>query len=271
MTKIKIDSGKCTNCLTCTKACSMGHLYAKGGMPNVNREKQCITCLQCISSCKSSAVECNGIPITITPEDKASPSIMRRSHRNYKKEFVNKEMINTLVNKANTAPVMGPREERLFTVVSDKDTIRELRAEILKIIKKYRSLFNILRKVFFFHPAKKKDCEELYAILNLQYKENEIKDKLFKGAPHLLLISSPKTNSGGKDNCMYAMNSFMTIAEEYKVGSCIIGFLSNFNKQVGKYLKLPNNHVIHTGIVFGYPKINYSFAAYRNDASVNYI
>ena len=70
---------------------------------------------------------------------------------------------------------------------------------------------------------------------------------------------------------MYAMNSFMTIAEEHKIGTCIVGFLSGFHKEVAKHLKMPDNHIIHAGIVFGYPKINYSFAAYRNDAKVNYI
>ncbi|MCP4176312.1 MAG: hypothetical protein GY756_00930 [bacterium] len=268
---IKIDSNKCQKCLTCTKVCSMGHLYENNGSPKVNNDKQCVTCLQCISSCKNKAVKCNGIPVTVIPEDKASPSIMRRSHRNYKHELVDQEMIDVLINKANTAPVMGPRDERFFTVVSDKDTIQGLRSEILKIIKKYESLFNLFRKIFFFHPRKKKNFEHLYTIFNMQYKENKIKDKLFKEAPHLLLISAPKTNSGGKDNCMYAMNSFMTIAEEYKLGTCIVGFLSGFHKKTAEYLKLPDNYIVHTGIVFGYPKINYSFAAYRNDAKVNYI
>lgn len=65
---------------------------------------------------------------------------------------------------------------------------------------------------------------------------------------------------------MYAINSFMTIAEEYKVGTCIVGFLSGFHKKVAKYLQIPDSHIIHAGIVFGYPKISYAFAAYRNAA-----
>lgn len=266
-----IDSKKCTQCLTCTKVCTMAYLVEKDGFPVTDNTKKCITCMQCVSSCKNGAISSNDTPFTVVPKATASATIMRRSHRNYKPEQVNAEIIENLINQSNAAPVMGPREERFFTVISDKETMKGLRTEILNTIKGYKSMFNIFRKIFFFHPKKKQNYEHLYRIFKMQYEENEHQDKLFKDAPHLLLISAPKTNSGGKDNCMYAMGSFMTIAQEHSIGTCVVGFLSGFHKKVARYLKLPNNHIIQAGIVFGYPKINYSFATYRNDTKVNFI
>jgi len=152
--KIEIDSNACKKCLTCTNVCNGNHLFNNNGSPEVDNGKECISCLHCVSSCTEGAVKSKGILVNIIPAGKGSPVTMRRSHRHYKNKPVDKDTITDLINKANTAPVMGGlRDERLFTVVSDKELIRELRSEILGIIKKYRSLFNILRKVLFFYPV----------------------------------------------------------------------------------------------------------------------
>lgn len=261
---IIINKDQCKGCLTCTKVCPEGHIQ--------NNKNNCLKCLQCISSCKQEAITCDNPSFKKVPTKDATVSLRRRSHRHFKNEQVNDELIKEMINKANTAPAMGGlKDERLFTVVTNEETIKELRLEILKTINKYTKMFNIFRKVFFFNTKMKKNFDKLYRIFSLQYKENQKKDMLFREAPHLLLISTPKTISGGKDNCLYAMNTFLITAEEENIGTCMSGFLSGFHKEVSNFLNLPKDHIIHAGIVFGHPEIIFPFKAFRTDAKINLI
>ena len=127
---ITIDSSKCKQCLKCTEMCPTNHLILQNGSPVSNNDSKCITCLHCVSSCRQGAVTCGEIPVTVIPADKASPSINRRSHRIYKDKEIDKTLIDAIINKANTAPIMGAREERYFLVINDKKVISQLRVEI---------------------------------------------------------------------------------------------------------------------------------------------
>lgn len=269
---ISINKQECIGCLTCTKVCPVAYLENKKGKPGINENIKCLQCLHCISACKCEAIFSDNPLIKKNPLSEVKSTLRRRSHRQYKNTSLDNEIITTLINEANTAPAMGGyRDARLFTVVSNRKTIKGLREEILKTIKKYIKLFNILRKLFFFNSKMKKNFENLYRIFSMQYKENQKKDMLFRDAPHLLLVSSPKTVSGGKDNCLYAMGSFLIAAEEYNIGTCLVGFLSGFHKEVSKYLNLPKDHIIHAGIVFGYPELFFPFKAFRTDAKINFL
>ncbi len=155
----------------------------------------------------------------------------RRSIRSYQDKPVPKETIKTLLSAAVMAPSAMNRQPWRFVVIESKDKIRELSRQV----KKQMGLLGYGLR--FTEIVKSQD------------------DKVFYGAPLLILVSAEKEDQWSRINCGILAQTMFLAAYSLGLGSCYIGFANSLNNDpsILSDLGIPREHDIIGALVFGYP------------------
>ncbi|MCX8123672.1 MAG: 4Fe-4S dicluster domain-containing protein [Spirochaetes bacterium] len=137
-TRVSIDANKCNGCALCVTACPDKNIIIanKKATFALNPYFGCIGCGHCMAICPRVAIAVSGR--AIAPEDvfpikginKAAPypqllSLMqkRRSIRLFKNTPVSKDIINKIVDAAQTAPMGIPPSEVNIIVWDNRDDV----------------------------------------------------------------------------------------------------------------------------------------------------
>lgn len=275
MEQFSVDKNKCTGCGLCERECGLKKVISvNDGKAQYNpNSSDCIECLHCFKVCPNSAITYHGnstVQATVyNPGDRVSALLMRRSCRAFKEKPLDRALLTTVINEANTAPWFDISfDERKFIVVDDPEKLGGVRSVVLGQIDKVRKLFSILVKIPFFPKRKKKEYRMIINLFEKILENNKVTDSLFHGAPALVMVAGQKSKTVAKDNSLYAMSQFLIAAEEKHLGTCINGFVSFFSKAVQKYLGMSNDYMICGGAVVGYPVTHFTRHMVRNDSAI---
>ena len=256
---LKIDSEKCVHCGQCIKDCMACALeFDENKIPKValGGENRCIKCQHCLAVCPTGALsifdknpEDSEIKKICNPDEVLNLIKNRRSYRHFKQENISPEIMYKLKDMLNWVPT-GVNDHRLhFSFIDDIEVMNDFRNYTNKKIIEFASkpVLNVMFKKF------------------ERYKKALLRgdDIIFRGAPHMVVVSSP-INAHCKDvDPMIALSYFELYAQSLGIGTCWCGLaygVLRIMPELCKQLEIPNTHKMSYAMLFGLPDVNYKRA-----------
>ena len=275
--KIIVDVDNCTKCKSCVNECPRRLLCFKNDQLAFSDEFEelCLECSHCVAVCPVNIIQLKTVPIAEVkeikelekPADFTSISNlikMRRSIRQFKEKTVPKELIQKILDVARYAPTGHNEENVHYTVVQNRETLKQFSDEITKQI---TNLYNMYIDPKGRESLKSTLSNAIYEkleenILNFKTHLEEIKKgrDVWRWNAELIIIHSPKTAMTPIENCSLAAGHIMLAAESLDLGTCSLGYATAFINQfktVSKIVKLPRNHIAAYTLAIGYPNVKY--------------
>lgn len=272
MLNFTVDLEKCIGCGLCANDCPAMIIVMENNLPTipVENEEFCIKCMHCVAVCSEGAASIHGygpeegadlskvgLP---TAEQVATLIQSRRSIRSYQDRNLDREVIDKLLEVASHAPTGHNDRKLLFTVVDDKGTVFDLREEA------FAGLSALIEK------GKLPEGMEMFEDVMIAWQEGG-KDILFRGAPHLLIVSAEKESAAPLYDSLIALTTFELYAHSCGVGTIWNGLamltIAELVPSLRKRLGIPENHRIGYVMGFGLPALKYKRAIKRECHRVN--
>jgi nitroreductase/NAD-dependent dihydropyrimidine dehydrogenase PreA subunit len=261
MLNFTVNRHTCTSCGECAADCPARIItFAEDGFPQILPEQEagCYKCQHCLAICPTGAVSILGRKpeesITLAgnyPRPEQLETLMkgRRSVRRYRDQNVEPALLQRLLEMAWHAPTgVNSRQVRL-TVVDDKGKMTKLRKEVLagvgRLVRE-----NALPERFAFYA----DFVRVW--------EEEARDVVFRGAPHLLVASAPQDVPCPLPDCLIALSYFELFAQANGVGTVWCGLakyaIDDLLPETRTSLGIPEDHLIGYVMLFGMPAVSFS-------------
>ncbi|WP_005034849.1 nitroreductase family protein [Holophaga foetida] len=262
-----IDDTRCTRCGLCVADCPMRVIsQAAGEVPYVKPEKesQCIHCQHCLAICPSAALSIDGkrpedsLPIEGLPDLEAMDRLVRsrRSIRRYKPEKVDPALVQRLLAALGNVPTGTNSQQLSFHLIDEPETMDRFR----------RAAYGALEKA-----DQESRIPERFAVLRTAYQvfAKNGTDILFRGAPHMLVVSAPKNVATPHQDVALALATFDLLAQSAGLGTVWSGF-ALYAMETAPELKgllgLEQGRPYYA-MPFGYPAIRYARTVQRDGAA----
>ena len=258
-----VDQSLCTKCGGCVVDCPAMIIAMESGYPAIAAEKEaaCYNCQHCLTVCPTGAVSILGLKPAGSrtlaggypaPDNVEMLMKGRRSVRRYKDENLDPALLQHLLEVVGHAPSgMNTRQVR-FTVVDDKDKMAKLREEVMS------GLVQIVR------DNALPEGLSYYADFISMWEKSRF-DVIFRGAPHLLITSAPKSVASPLPDCLIALSYFELFAQANGVGTVWNGLakvaINDLLPGVRKRLGIPDDHLFGYAMAFGRPAVHYARTA----------
>ncbi len=256
--ELKIDEEKCIHCGLCVKDCvdRCLELNEDTKIPQFKKYKEgaCIKCQHCLAVCPQGALSIWGKnPVNseavgnVNAEDLFKLIKSRRSVRLYKQENLDKSRMDKLKNMLKYVPT-GVNDHRLhFSIVDDIEVMDDIRNKMTpKLIK---LLENKIVKTTNPH----------FASLAKPLKQGI--DIIFRGAPHLIAVSTPTDAPCKNIDPAIALSYFELYAQSLGVGTVWCGFADGVFRvlpELCDYIGIPRGYKLGYIMLFGVPDVKYS-------------
>lgn len=251
MKTITIDKEKCIRCGLCISDCLSSCIeFDEDNFPKMTAEERCISCQHCLAICPTGALSFN----EKHPENSQAVDYnnilglikSRRSVRQYKDEEISEETFSQLKEMLPFIPTGCNSHSLHFSIVEKKsamDTIRNRVNELLIKTMSYKALAPIVNKF-----SKYKD-----AFINGE-------DVIFRGAPHMVVVSSPVTAPCATVDPIIALSYFELYAQHLGLGTCWCGFAQVCLKifpEICEMLEIPSGYKPVYVMLLGVPAVKY--------------
>lgn len=273
MLAFSINEDTCTKCGQCAADCPARIITLEEGYPAIAAEKEasCYRCQHCLALCPTGSLSILGrrpedsVPLAGSLPAPAQMEVLikgRRSVRNYRQENLDAGLLRQLLEVACHAPSGFNARQVRFTVVDDREKLAQLRDEMIA------GLSRLVRE------GSLPEGAEFVAHFIKQW-EADGKDFIFRGAPHLLVVSAPKSVVSPVQDCLIALSYFEVYAQTQGVGTVwgglakatINDLLPEFRERLG----IPEDHVIGYAMAFGKPAVQYARTAQIGPAQVHFV
>ncbi len=274
MLDFTIDLETCIGCGQCASDCPAMIISMETGIPAIapDLEQFCIHCMHCVAICSEGSVSVHGygpqqgapLPAKIMPEPEQMAMLIkaRRSVRNYRDENLEPQLIDKLIEVAGHAPSGHNDRQLLYTVVDDKGVLFDLREDAIAGLEKL------------IKENKLPEGMEMFGDIIEAWRKSAT-DILFRGAPHLLIVSAPDESAAPVPDCLIALTTFELYAQSHGIGTIWNGLamltISELVPSLKKRLGIPEDHQIGYVMGFGYPAIQYERTIDRGKPQVNRI
>ncbi len=271
MDMITANRDTCTKCGACAAECPFMIVAMNGenGYPGTNQalEKLCINCGHCVSVCPESALthrhlkpeECLEVKKEwlLSPEQGEHFLRYRRSIRNYLDKPVPREDLERLIEIARYAPTGHNMQPVNWLVVHDREELQRLGVHVTGWMK-----YLIENE------------PEMAASMHLELVVGAWEagmDRIFHGAPHLILAHGNKANPTCQGACTIALTYLDLAAPSFGLGTCWAGFFqlaAMFWPPMEEALGLPEGHGSFGALMTGYPRYRYHRMPERNKPKI---
>ncbi len=288
--KIIVDIDYCTKCEACADECSF-FIFDSGTMKFADAtEEDCIECGKCVAVCPENIIKLKIHKEEIfndVPSREELPSFrsltnlfqIRRSLRQFEKKPVPKELIEKILNQASKYSPTGHNQENVyFTVVQDQEILKKLSEEctnqVTNLIKTFEDPQGREALKTAFPPSLIKKVEEVLPAFKNHLKDINQGKEVWRRDAEVIVIHSPKNALTGRENCTLAACHIMLAAETLGLGTCSLGYITNFFnefKPVAKIVKIPLKHFVGYTLAIGYPKAHYYRIPARKPVKVKWI
>ena len=211
-----IDQALCIQCEACVDDCPFHIIEMASDYPALNptRAHHCIQCQHCLAVCPTGALSIlgrdphNSLPLPESlPDGRQMTALIRgrRSIRHFQPEPLDSAVIESMLQTVANAPTGKNNRQCLFTVIEDQATMARFRKETIEglrtaVIEKRLSE----GQAYFRHVVSAWD---------------QGRDIIFRGAPHLLMVSVPSTVSTPDADLLIAMSYFELLAASMGIGT----------------------------------------------------
>ena len=250
----EIDKEKCIHCGLCVKDCSANALkFNDEQFPEID-ENKCFKCQHCLAVCPVGAISvCGKNPENSDKIYSQNPEMIlnliksRRSCRHYKQENLSQEKMQKLKDMLKYVPTGCNFHKLHFAFIDDIEVMNEFRSYVNKKIldaltkKPVRTIINKFNKY-----------------LNSFLNGNDI---VFRGAPHMVVVSTPVDAPCYNVDPMIALSYFELYSQSMNVGTCWCGlaeFCLLIMPELSDYLKIPQGYKASYVMLFGEPDIKFA-------------
>lgn len=272
MLDFKIKEDKCIECSLCAQDCPVG-IIELNPKPVIRKEKEknCLKCQHCLAICPTAALSILGKKpedsISVTSEIPKPDSLSRliktrRSIRKYKKENIDKKLIQELIETAAHAPTGHNDNAVLLSLIDNKEDLDLFRSKVYDSLKKARES-DTLEKRFQFLLSYQKLWES-----------NGV-DIIFRDAPHMIITSAPSADASPMADCLISLCYFELMANSYGIGTLWNGMLKwaidDIDPELRTLIGIPKDHTIGYVMLFGRPAVKYARGIQSEGLKVNRI
>jgi len=271
MLQFCIDEELCVQCGECAADCP-ADIIVMDGYPQITDEARCYRCQHCLAVCPTGAVSILGkdpkasSKVSGTMVDPGQLELLikgRRAVRRYTDKDLPQALIDELLAIACYAPTGVNSQSVLFTVVREGKVMARLREEVMTGLSRLKEAGKL-----------PKGFVGLYMGRAVKGWQEEGKDIIFRGAPHLLLTSAPKDSPCPVQDAHIALATFQLMAHARGVGTVWDGMfmmaLALLPDLAGR-LGIPPEHLPGYAMVFGEPAVAYHRTVQRGPAQVNVV
>lgn len=267
-----IDEETCISCGQCASDCPAMIISMETNLPTIaeDLEQFCIGCMHCVAVCSEGSVSILGyepqegvsLDNAAVPAPDAVELLIkkRRSYRNYQDENVDFALIDKMVQVASHAPSGHNDRKLLYTLIDDKGIIYDLRDEAFAGLEKLIA-----------DDELPEGMDMFVDIINAW--KSSGKDILFRGAPHLLIVSADTESAAPLHDSVIALTTFELYAQANGIGTVWNGLATLVISQLVPSLKsrlgIPESHEIGYAMGFGMPALNYKRTVERKAPQIN--
>ena len=278
---IEINKEKCVKCGLCSKLCSCDVIkFEKGDYPEIseNNLQNCMHCQHCFSICPTGALSFDGISDKDTtaigeiPNSELMLNLIktRRSCRNFKDNNVDREIIKKLTDMTAWVPT-GCNDHRLhFSIIDDKDELNKFKNIINEEFTKTFSKLRLVKE-FIAKGDIKIDYKKFVQFKRMLSTKD---DKIFRNAPHIVVVAYPKDAPCGPVDSIIALSYFELYAQTLGLGTLWCGmaqWLLLALPKLCKYIDLPKNYKPGYVMLFGNSNENYKRTTKPKSCSVKHV
>ncbi|MBI5101089.1 MAG: nitroreductase family protein [Nitrospirae bacterium] len=272
MLNFKVNEERCIKCGECVKDCVRNIIAFNEEYPSIipGREAECIRCQHCFAVCSEGAVSILGLdpdkaePLMGNLPEAANLAILmkgRRAVRRYLPEPLPWETIKELLEVVAHAPTGINNRQTLFSVVDDPVVMEKIRQETMAGIRKA------------VNEGKLPKGLEFYSGLLDAWDSGA--DVIFRGAPHMLAVSTPKNGPSPEADTLMALTYFELLAQSKGIGTLWDGLLkwaiTSIVPGMRTKIGIPEDHYIGYTMVFGRPDVKYCRVVKRDLDHLNRI
>jgi len=269
MIQFVVDETKCTQCGQCVRDC-VAKIIKQGdaGVPHVQAEDEarCIRCQHCLAVCPAAAVSIFGLaPSNSVPlKDDSFPSLGdmislvrgRRSVRQYRDENVSPDLLRQLLEVLGNVPTGVNRMALTFSVIDDREAMRRFRDKAYRLIAEAVKAGSLPEHTLSYFQGAAEAWRE------------RGEDIVFRGAPHLLIVSASPDSACPQEDVALALAYFELTAQCAGLGTVWCGLMKWAMESVPALKEeagLPPDHSYYA-MLFGLPAVHYPRTVQRDGA-----
>lgn len=267
--QFKIDSAQCIACGACVADCPFGVL-AMADEPILENPEHCLSCQHCLAICPTGALSILGNHAEDSTELEGQfPSFAqmnvlikgRRSIRQYASEPLPAETLQTLLTTAWHAPTAVNNQSVRFTLLDDPLHMQALSDECWQRLEE-KDRLNALPE----GPLRN------YVNMGQTARQTDGTDIFFRGAPHLVIASSPKANPAAQTDTVIALSYLELAAQSMGLGTLWNGLaktlICHIFPDLSERLSIPADHFVGGMMLLGKPSVKYVRTVERRPASI---
>jgi len=293
LAEIRIDETLCSGCGLCVTVCNDFGLTIRDNKVRLSGQPifGCIACGHCMMVCPKGAITIQGrctSPADLSEmppkEDATTYSALhalltrRRSMRVFKEKPVDKELIDQVIQLAQTAPMGLPPSDVHVLVLNGKEEVRAFSKDFCEYLEGIKWLvsdwFLTMMRPFWSKSNNQmfrdfiKPCIECYTEYN-----KAGKDVVTYDAPVALYFYG--SDYSDPADSIIAATYAMLAAESLGLGTCMLGAIHPMIQYGKAAKKFREKHGIRSKsreglfVIMGYPGVKYSHAIQRTFASVD--
>jgi nitroreductase/NAD-dependent dihydropyrimidine dehydrogenase PreA subunit len=269
MSILELNTEKCIGCKACAIDCPIKIIdMSTDNLPYIieENEEKCMGCQHCMTICPTAALTILGKhpDASIPANEIANASQMdalirnRRSVRQFKQNDVSKEKLDQLIKAAANAPTGKNTRTVNLHVIDSREQLNKFADKIFSHIEQMDA------------EGKLTGGNEFYATLARGYRQGT--DVVFRGAPHVVVASAPKSGPTPLADGFIALSYMELMAYSMGLGAVWVGFLMyifNLAPELTKLLNIPEDHEIAYALLLGEPSIKYHRGVQRDEIEVN--
>jgi nitroreductase/Pyruvate/2-oxoacid:ferredoxin oxidoreductase delta subunit len=291
-----IDQEKCIGCELCVKVCPSQTISMQGDKAVVTGDHS-LQCGHCVAACPVDAVRVNTLdPQSLLfkgfdlqnkwlPHGEFDTSRLvqlmasRRSCRNYTAQTVGRSVLEDLVKIGTTAPSGTNCQDWTFTVLPTRAAVIEFAERIGSFFQNINRLaekrwmrqgLRLIGKpeLEFYYRQYYQSVEEGLA----EWKQYR-RDRLFHGAPAVVVVASKPGSSCPMEDAMLATQNILLGAHSMGLGTCLIGFAVEAIRHdpgIKQLIGIPAEETVYAVISMGYPDEKYRGLTGRKKVVIRY-